>query len=51
MKCKFAAFHYQVTIAGNNSMDGKLTIVLQGTKGNTDPIALMRYVIRVAPMM
>lgn len=33
-------FHYQLNITANNSMDGKLTVVLQGSKGNTDAISL-----------
>ncbi|CAG2243585.1 Pancreatic lipase-related protein 2,Inactive pancreatic lipase-related protein 1 [Mytilus edulis] len=36
----YCNFHYQLNITANNSMDGKLTVVLQGSKGNTDAILL-----------
>ncbi|XP_052058992.1 pancreatic lipase-related protein 2-like [Mytilus californianus] len=36
----YCNYHYQLNITANNSMDGKLTVVLQGTKGNTDAISL-----------
>lgn len=37
----YCNYHYQLNITGKNNMDGKITVVLQGTKGNTEALALM----------
>ena len=37
-------YHYEMNITGRNNMDGVLTVVLMGTKGNSSPIKLMTYV-------
>ncbi|XP_069127566.1 pancreatic triacylglycerol lipase-like [Argopecten irradians] len=37
----FCNFHYQINVTGSNNMDGVVTVVLRGQKGDSSPVKLM----------